>query len=324
MDNYSLQNSYNQCHKIFKKHAKTYYFGALLFDHEKFLHVCAFYGLVRVVDDIIDLEKDEKKKIKNIEDFEKIFFNILNKPKKDREYLVTDESFWKDYHIILRAVINTTNIIGISKEIYKKFFKSMKMDLYKYEYKNYHELEEYMDGSAAIIGEVMLQIIKYKNNNPVYLDEKMTTYARDLGFAFQLTNFVRDIKEDMEMHPPRIYIPIDDQHKFNCQLQKFNINNNFKNLIEYQLKRCDKIYQNADKGILKIDTKYRYPILVSKILYSEINNRIRQKKYNIRTRISISKYEKFMILYNSLSVIQFIKVLFILFMNYIKYNFIFI
>ena len=56
MNNKLLKQSYNECHKIFKKNAKTYYFGALLFDYEKFLHVCAFYGLVRVVDDFVDLE----------------------------------------------------------------------------------------------------------------------------------------------------------------------------------------------------------------------------------------------------------------------------
>ena len=73
MNNKLLKQSYNECHNIFKKNAKTYYFGALLFNYEKFLHVCAFYGLVRVVDDFVDLEN-------NTENIEK---NIILKKKKN-------------------------------------------------------------------------------------------------------------------------------------------------------------------------------------------------------------------------------------------------
>ena len=65
-----LIKSYKECHKIFKKNAKSYYFGALLFNYEKFKHVCAFYGLVRVVDDLVDLEHNLDSLEENIKLFE--------------------------------------------------------------------------------------------------------------------------------------------------------------------------------------------------------------------------------------------------------------
>ena len=319
----SLINSYKVCHKIFKKNAKTYYIGSLLFDYEKFLHICAFYGLVRVVDDIVDLEKDIDKKIDKIQNFESTFFSIIDKNLHERKLLINNNLFWKNYHNIMRAVINTSNVIGISREIYSKFFKSMKMDLYKYHYNNYNELEEYMDGSAAVIGEVMLNIIKHNNKAPIYNTPDMIKYARKLGYAFQLTNFIRDIKEDMDMIPSRIYIPIDDQKKFKCNLKEYNsIKNdkNFKNLIEFQLKRCDKIYQSANIGINKIDANNRFSILISKILYSEINNKIRKNNYNISNRTRINSCEKFSLLFNELSFCQFIRIIFVILFNYVYYN----
>lgn len=328
---YSLQllNSYNECHKIFKEHAKTYYFGSLLFDYEKFLHVCAFYALVRVVDDIVDLENDIIKKRENIETFEKNFFILLNKSLEERIKLVNSDSYWVDqeYHIILLAVLNTTIIISIENSIYEKFFKSMKMDLDKYEYKNYTELNEYMEGSAAIIGEVMLKIISHNNSDPIYLKPEMKEYARSLGIAFQLTNFIRDINEDLSMTPSRVYIPIEDQSSFNsfldssCKIPNIIHNKNFKDLIEFQLSRCDKIYQQADIGIENIDTQYRYPILVAKILYSKINDRIRERNYDISKKICINKYEKCLILFQILDINNFIKTIFNLVFNYIRYNY---
>lgn len=322
---YTLSESYKECHKIFKKHAKSYYIGALLFDYKKFMHVCAFYGLVRVVDDSIDLERDSKKKIQNLNNFERNFFEIFNKDLKEREKLVKDDDFWINKHIIMRAVINTVNIIGIKKILLEKFFKSMRMDLNKFSYKNYQELEEYMDGSAAIIGEVMLQIIRHNNDKPVYKLKDMNEKARDLGFAFQLTNFIRDIREDHLMKPGRIYIPLNDQMKYNCDINEVDFDNskndkNLKELLKFQLDRCDKIYKSAQIGIDNIDKKYRNSILVAKLIYSKINDRIKENNYDISERTKISSKEKLYILFKTLGIIEFIKVFVILLVNYIRYN----
>ena len=74
----------------------------------------------------------------------------------------------------------------------------------------------------------------------------MNERARDLGFAFQLTNFIRDIREDHQMKPGRVYIPEEDQKKYDCYINKIDFDNlekekNLKKLLEFQLKRCDEI-----------------------------------------------------------------------------------
>jgi len=329
---YSLKKSYIECHKIFKKHAKTYYLGALLFDYKKFLYICSFYGFVRIVDDFIDMEDNMDLKTENIKNFKTKFYELYNKDIKTRKKMVKDDAVWENYHPIMRAVIDTINKIDIKREIFEKYFKSMEMDLDKHSYDNYDDLEEYMDGSAAIIGEVMLEIIKYENKSPIYLIPEMKKYARDLGFAFQLTNFLRDIKEDMDMKPSRIYIPKDCQNNKKCILANLNDetqmrglknNNEFKELIESELIKCDKIYKSADIGIKNIDNKYRQPIYVAKLLYSEINNKIREKDYDISSRVSISSFQKIKILYKNLGLFKFVQTIVILIVNYIRYNFIY-
>ncbi|VVU94499.1 Squalene/phytoene synthase [seawater metagenome] len=321
--NYKLMNSYQECHKIFKQHAKTYYWGALLFNHDRFLHICAFYALVRYVDDIVDTEIGNNKiKFEKILEFEKKFFDLLELT-VDKKFEIKEE-IWLNYPTIMRAVIYTTNLIKIDRIIYHKFFFSMKLDLKKNKYNTFRELKEYMEGSAAVIGEVMLQIMSFNNNCSNYNDNKMRLYARNLGFGFQLTNFLRDIKEDLLMLPSRVYIPIEDQKKFNCDISEFVNDDNFKKLIEFELKRCDEIYQIAQVGIEKIDSENRDAINISKILYSQINQEIRKKKYDVSERISISKFEKIKILYNTLGFWKAIIVIFTIFFNYLKYNYIYV
>ena len=78
-----LNQSYLLCRDIFKEHAKTYYLGAVLFNKPKFRHICAFYGLVRVVDNIIDEKSDltllKKKDI--LLEMETLLFTCLNEKK---------------------------------------------------------------------------------------------------------------------------------------------------------------------------------------------------------------------------------------------------
>lgn len=314
-NNFDITKAYKNCRDIFKKSSKSYYLGALLFDSENFLHICSFYAFVRIVDDIVDNSKDSNKtKKENLKLFKEKFFLIY-----DKHFInnIENKDFWKYCGITkeLWAFFFTIYSIGIERNLIEKFFNSMEMDLYKFEYQNFSELEEYMEGSACVIGEIMYIIIKSNDKIGYYKEiektHNMNEYARNLGMAFQLTNFIRDILEDYEMEPKRIYIPKDHQKYFRINLDKFlySFNNNkfsrFLNLLHFELRLSEILYKEAQIGINLIDYKQKKNIEIAKNLYHEINKEIRINKFSFLKckKINVSTYRKVMICYNTLGIL---------------------
>ena len=108
LEKYFDYRSYTECKELFRIHSKSYYLGGMIFPFEKFMHVCAFYGLVRVADNIVDsksLHEDIKKD--KLNDFIDKFFYIYDL--KDEEYKIikNNNEFWCKYHIIFRALFKT-------------------------------------------------------------------------------------------------------------------------------------------------------------------------------------------------------------------------
>ena len=322
--NKSLKDSYIKCRDIFEKYAKTYYLGAVLFEKTKFYHISAFYAFVRVIDNIIDLDNEEIKlhiRREKLLNLESLFFKHYKYYKINKKYLGVSYDF-DDMVLfdILPAVFNTFEEIKIEDMCIKSFFNSMGMDLHKFRYNNYKELEEYMYGSAEIIGEVMYSIMEKDNI-------ELLDYAYSLGTAFQITNFIRDIREDYEMKPARIYIPIDEQEEYNVNLEldipkiiEKTISEeqlkNVKKLIKFQIERCDKIYNFSQVGIDKL--KYKKSINLSKVLYQSIHNKIIENDYDVfNQKCNLTIYEKLTLCYQYLGLWDLCYFVF----NYVRYTF---
>ena len=93
---------------------------------------------------------------------------------------------------VLKAVVHTVRAFDIDPDCFRRFLRSMTMDLTITEYETWADLRGYMDGSAAVIGEMMLPILE------PHRPRRRAPHARDLGDAFQLTNFLRDVAEDLD------------------------------------------------------------------------------------------------------------------------------
>jgi 15-cis-phytoene synthase len=107
---------------------------------------------------------------------------------------------------LLPAVLHTIATLGLDPADFTTFLSSMAMDLHVFEYADYPALLSYMEGSAAVIGTMMLPILDPAD--PVAAREP----ARQLGLAFQLTNFIRDVAEDLGRG--RVYLPQADLARF--------------------------------------------------------------------------------------------------------------
>ena len=321
MINIELYNSYKLCQKLFLKHSKSYYLGAMLFNFEKFKHICAFYGLVRTADDIVDNSTDLNKKKENLTAFCYEFFTLYDLHYVNKIFISPKE--WEKYHPIMRAVFHTITIIGIPRNHFERFFNSMKMDLEKNNYETFTELEEYMDGSAAVVGEIMLYIMAH--NCDYYNSDKLKvlkSYSRDLGVAFQLTNFIRDIKEDLIMIPPRIYIPKYFLDCYDINFDEYNktkvIDTKFRDFMKCQFELNKEIYNNAQFGINELYPEHKIAIQTSKNLYSEILTYIEDADYAVfDKKIVVPFGDKLKIMYKTISAFQFFKII----LNYITYTY---
>jgi phytoene synthase len=174
----------------------------------------------------------------------------------------------------LAAVVDTAHKYGIRWELFDDFLTSMRMDLTTTDYADRAALNRYMYGSAEVIGLQMLPVL-----GTVCEREEAAPYAAALGKAFQLTNFLRDIGEDLERG--RIYLPADELavHQVNrdvlmwCHTHQRTDARVRRALIE-QHAETRRIYDYARRGIPLLHPRSRPCIAAAFTLYSEILDRI--------------------------------------------------
>ena len=129
-----------------------------------------------------------------------------------------------------------------------------------------------MDGSAAVIGEMMMPILEP-------LSPAALPHARDLGIAFQLTNFLRDVEEDLARG--RIYIPMEDLRRFGADPNRRTVDDSWIRLMEFEFERCRELYRSADLGIAMLPPASARCVGAARQLYSEILDRIAASGYDV-------------------------------------------
>jgi 15-cis-phytoene synthase len=296
---YRMYDSYNLCQSLFKKHYKNYYLLALSLPFNQFKHICSIGGFV-----ITTHKNNEKIDLIN---FSYNFFIIWDLLDLSKLY----EKDWVKYHPIMKCVFNTIDELNLSRELFERFFNSMKMDLNKYNYKTFTELEQYMDGSASVIGEIILYIIK-ESYNKTHI-RQLLPYSNDLSIAIQFTNIIKNINNADN------YIPTYFLDCYNIDLIKYNTkieDRKFKDFMDCQLNLNREIYNNAQYGINELEPKHREIIQTAKNLNLSILNKIENNDYNIFDSNNLTFYEQLIIIYKTLSYTTIIKILF----NYVLYS----
>jgi phytoene synthase len=299
-----MYDAYNLCQSLFKKHYKNYYLLALSLPFNQFKNVCAISGFVITAH--INHEKI------NLINFSYDFFTLYDLIKLDK----LDEKDWVKYHPIMKAVFNTICELNLSRELFERFFNSMKLNLNKYSYKTFTELEQYMDGSASAIGEMILHILTQHNYN---YDEsrvrQLLPYSNDLSIAIQLTTIINTISNDTHSYIPTYFLDcykIDLIYYNNTKI----IDDAFKDFMDCQLNLNREIYNNSQYGINELESENRELAQTAKNLNSAILNKIEDNDYNIFDSNNLTFCEQFIIMYKTLSYKTMIKILF----NYVFYS----
>ena len=178
--------------------------------------------------------------------------------------------------LVLKAVVHTVRAFDIEPDAFRRFLRSMTMDLTVSSYATYDDLRTYMDGSAAVIGEMVLPILEPRDLAAA------TPPARALGEAFQLTNFLRDVAEDLDRD--RQYLPQDDLARFGVDLTTRRCTPELVALMRFEVERCRELYRFAATGIPMLPGRSARCIAAAHDLYGRILDRIEAQGYDVFAR----------------------------------------
>lgn len=261
-----LRESYEVCRQLNAAHGKTYYLATLLLPPAKRPYVHALYGFARYADEIVDdlsSTLSDADKAAWLGEWGQAFLDDL-------------ERGWSD-DPVCRAVVDTVQRWSIPREHFEAFLHSMTMDLTVTEYRTYEDLYEYVYGSAAVIGLQMVPILE--PTSPEAYDR-----ATDLGVAFQLANFVRDVGEDL--YRGRVYLPLDElaEHGVTrADLEQRVATPPIKAALADQIARVRMLEERSRPGVQMLHPTSRDCIEAARVLYCGIVDEVERQDYEVFT-----------------------------------------
>jgi phytoene synthase len=277
----TLEQSYARCRQLNRKYGTTYYWSTHLLPVVKRHHVHALYGFCRYADDIVDDLGSMATSVQRqaaLTDFGDRFFVDLAAGRSDDP--------------VLKAVVHTVKAFDLDPDCFRRFLRSMAMDFTCETYETFEDLLDYMDGSAAVIGEMMLPILE-----PTSPDAY--GHARDLGIAFQLSNFWRDVAEDLERG--RVYVPQEDLRKFGADPWLRRTTPEWRELMAFEIARTRRYYESADIGIPMLPPTSARCIRGARALYSGILTEIERAGYDVFTeRVRVPTWKKLAVAFRML------------------------
>jgi 15-cis-phytoene synthase len=173
---------------------------------------------------------------------------------------------------VMAAVVHTVITCDIDPECFERFFDATAMDLTTTSYQTWEDLLTYMEGSAAVIGEMMLPVLEP-------FSHAAKAPARSLGLAFQLTNFIRDVAEDLDRG--RVYLPQDDLRLFDVDLGRGIVTPEWRAFLAYEIERNRALYSFADTGIAMLPPRSARCVGTARVLYTQILDQIERKGYDV-------------------------------------------
>ena len=267
IDDPSLRASYERCKKLNAEHGKTYYLATLLLPPAKRPYVHALYGFARYADEIVD----------------DLGSTLSDQEKADwlgrwGDQVLADIDRGHSTDPIGRALVDTVRTWDIPTAHFDAFLHSMRMDLTVTEYATYDDLFEYVYGSAAVIGLQMVPILEPSSPDAY-------PRAQDLGVAFQLANFIRDVGEDLERG--RVYLPMAELAEFGVTrevLERRIATPDVKAALAAQVVRVRELEERSRPGIAMLSPDSQPCIDAARVLYCGIVDEVERIDYEVFDR----------------------------------------
>jgi 15-cis-phytoene synthase len=270
-----LRSAYATCRGLHAAHGRTYYLATRMLPAWKRPYVHALYGFARYADELVDgpasgTPAGQQQADAALRDLEQGLLQVLDDPATPVEPGTRGE--------VLTALADTAARWGLPAEHFTTFLGAMRMDLTVRQYETWNDLLSYVEGSAAVIGLQMLPILEPTSRSAA-------AYARDLGIAFQLANFLRDVGEDLRRG--RIYLPQQSLQLFGVtreQLLTGVVDGRVRRLLAHEIARCREIFRSAEPGIRLLHPTSRDCIRTAYVLYGGILDAIEAADYQVLDR----------------------------------------
>lgn len=260
---YNLTDGAELAKAVTKDYAKSFYFASRFLPKNKRQDTYNIYAFCRLTDDLAD-DTDSwpmEKRLELINSWENEVKNVFKTG--------------KTVNLILNAAYQTAQKYNIPEKYFFELIDGVKGDLTKLRFETYSELDQYCYLVAAVPGLMMSYILGFTN-------PKALEYASEFGKAMQITNILRDLKEDFGRG--RIYLPKQDLEKFGyseANLSQDVVSKNFKNLLKSYIERARNKYALGYLGLQYLTPEGRFCAKLCGLVYSAILDKIEQQDYDV-------------------------------------------
>ena len=268
-----LEQAYRYCRELAKLEARNFYYGFILLPAAKRRAVYAAYAFARACDDIVDDDLGPEEKAGRLAEYRRQLEQCLDGRPAGPVFL---------------ALADTISRYHIPPDYLRQLIDGVEMDLTVRRYRTFDELRRYCYGVASTVGLVCIEIFGYRDG------QQARRHAEDLGIALQLTNILRDIREDARRD--RIYIPAEELGRFGyseADVLEGTCNDSFLELVRFEAQRARHYFASGRKLLPLLPRRSRACAAVLQGIYSQVLARIEAHPSDVlRERVSLSSRQK--------------------------------
>lgn len=266
----TVEQSYQYCRTVARTRAKNFYYSFVLLSGDQKNAMCAIYAFMRYCDDLSD---EPGASIAAVEQWKAALTGAL-------EGRYGEHPVWPAFH-------DAVERFHIPHQYFFGMIDGVASDLTPAPVHTFDDLYRYCYKVASVVGLTTVHIFGYDSPRALEL-------AETCGIAFQLTNILRDVREDAALG--RQYLPTEDLARFQVtaeELASGKHTENFHRLMEFEERRARKYYEESAPLIGLVHERSRASLWALISIYSRLLERIRQSGYDVLThRISLPKWEK--------------------------------
>jgi len=275
----TVDQSYQYCRNVARSRAKNFYYSFVLLSPQQRKAMCAIYAFMRYCDDLSDEPGASRKAVERWQaDMEEALQGRF-----------ADHPVWPAFH-------HTVRRFGIPHEYFRQMIAGISSDLEPRTLHTFDELYQYCYQVASVVGLTIIHIFGFDTRSALPLAEKC-------GVAFQLTNILRDIREDAEHG--RIYLPAEDLERFGVTAEDLRVgkrNPQFLALMQFEAARARSYYDESRPLLDLIHPRSRSSLWALISIYSNLLDRIVETNYDVLARrVRLSLFEKSWIVVRALS-----------------------
>jgi len=272
LQNAQLQASYAHCHQLARRSASSFYYSFMLLPKAKRKAMCALYAFLRRTDDLGDSSEATEQRRSALQDWRQSLHRALQGSFNDP---------------LPPALADTVNTYGIPLTHLEAVIDGVEMDLEPAQYDTFEQLSDYCHRVASAVGLACLPIWGFSS-------EGAEAPARRCGLAFQMTNILRDLKEDASQN--RVYLPREDFERFGYTVTDLRAgvrDARFRQLMRFQIERVERLYAEGAElgGCLSPDGQRIFGSMMS--VYRALLAEIKRLDGDVfTTRVQLSSWRK--------------------------------